>query len=68
MVKEKRARMQEDREIDLHIMEVDVLKGRYSYNELVNGNPALSTLHPLHHSQLGRQCGFVCIGAVARYS
>lgn len=58
MVKEKRARMQEDREIDLHIMEVDVLEGRYSCSELVNGNPALSTLHQLHHSQLGRQCGF----------
>ena len=53
--------MQEDAEIDLHIMEVDVLKGRYSCNELVNGNPALSTLHPLHPSQLGRQYGFVCV-------
>lgn len=53
--------MQEGREIDLHIMEVDVPKGRYSCNELVNGNPALSTLHPLHHSQLGRQCCLVCV-------
>ena len=61
MVKEKRLRTQEDREIDLHIMEADVLKGRYSCNELVNGNPALSTFHPLHHSQLGRQYGFVCV-------
>lgn len=60
MVKEKRLRMPDDEEIDLHIMEVDVLESRYSCSELVNGNPALSTLHPLHHSQLGRQCG-LCV-------
>lgn len=60
MVKEKRARMQDDREIDLHIIGVDVLESHYSCSELVNGNPALSTLHPLHHSQLGRQCG-LCV-------
>ena len=61
MVKEKRLRTPEDEEIDLHIMEVDVLEGRYSCSELVNGNPALSTLHPLHHSQLGRQSQFVSV-------
>ena len=53
--------MPDDEEIDLHIMEVDVLEGRYSCSELVNGNPALSTLHPLHHSQLGRQSQFASV-------
>jgi len=61
VVKEKRLRMPDDEEIDLHIMEVDVLEGRYSCSELVNGNPALSTLHPLHHSQLGRQSQFASV-------
>jgi hypothetical protein len=61
VVKEKRLRMPDDEEIDLHIMEVDVLEGRYSRSELVNGNPALSTLHPLHHSKLGRQSQFVSV-------
>jgi len=32
------SRMQEDEKIDLHIMEADVLEGRYSCHELVNGN------------------------------
>ena len=53
--------MQEDEKIDLHIMEADVLEGRYSCHELVNGNEVLSTLHPLHHSQLGRQSRVVCV-------
>jgi hypothetical protein len=49
------------------IMEADVLEGRYSCHELVNGNPALSTLHPLHHLSTGSAVeGCVRIGAVAR--
>ena len=37
MVKEKRSHVQEDEEIDLHIMVVDVLEARYPCHELVNG-------------------------------
>lgn len=54
------ASSRENEEIDLHIMVTDVLEARYARHELVNGYPALSTLH---HPQLGQQSRFVCIAA-----